>query len=282
MNFIIPVQAFVPQLESLHNLLALSLATASPTRLLFTSSIGAAIGTTLSQKIAMIPESPVESPTHVPATGYGRSKLIGERMVEAAVFSSSARATVLRLGQIAPSLNLGSHLWNPNESIPLMVRSSLTTGVLPNRMSGGANTCSWLAVDTVSKAVLEIGHLCGRENEVAGREPSIVYNIVHPRPFSWGNDFLPALKAAGLVFEPVDYRAWLEKLKVSEQRVEKNPSRKLLELWDERGGATAEERGEMQFVTTQAETESAALRNAGGYVEKKMVKALVDAWRDVW
>jgi thioester reductase-like protein len=274
------VQSFVPQLAALHNLIALSLSTQSPARLLFISSIGAAIpAPSPHQKVTIIPETPVISPSHIPGTGYGRSKLIGERMIEAAVSSYNARATVLRVGQVVPSLTEGSQLWNPNESIPLLVRSAITTGSLPGTMSaGGTDMCSWIPVDVLSKAILDIGFEDLRDGETS----SLVYNLVHPRTFSWGKDFLPALKDAGMAFEIVDYKTWLEKVRGSEEDVRKNPSRKLLDLWEEQARATGEMRGEVLFSTVESERRSEALRNAGSFVENGMVKALVEAWREVW
>jgi thioester reductase-like protein len=279
-NFTLPVQSFTPQLASLHNLISLSLSTHSPAHLLFISSIGAAItAPSPNQRVTIIPETPVISPSHIPGTGYGRSKLIGERMVETAVSSYNARATVLRVGQVVPSLTEGSQLWNPNESIPLMARSALTTGSLPGTMSaGGTDICSWIPADVLSKAILEIGFDDLNESEA----PSLVYNLVHPRMFSWGKDFLPALKDAGMVFEIVDYGTWLQNVRGSEEDVKKNPSRKLLEFWEGQARAAGEMRGEVLFSTVEAERRSETLRNAGSFVENGMVKALVETWREVW
>jgi hypothetical protein len=144
--------------------------------------------------------------------------------------------------------------------------------------AGGTDMCSWIPVDVLSKAILEIGFEDLRDGETS----SLVYNLVHPRTFSWGKDFLPALKDAGMTFEIVDYKTWLEKLRGSEEDVRKNPSRKLLDLWEEQARATGEMRGEVLFSTVESERRSEALRNAGSFVENGMVKALVEAWREVW
>lgn len=296
-NFTLSVQSFVPQLAGLYNLIDLSLSTHSPTRLLFISSIGAAItGPSADQEITMIPESPAPL-THLPTTGYGCSKLIGERMVEAAASSYNARATVLRVGQIVPCLTEGSHLWNPNESIPLLVRTALTTGSLPRSMSaGGMDLCSWIPVDITSKAILEIGFYVGGpgcngniKDKAASDiyvQESLVHNLVHPRPFSWVKEFLPALKKSGLVFETVDYRTWLDKVKSSEADVKKNPSRKLLAFWETQAKAASNSvgntSGEVLFATKRSENISQTLRSAERFVDSGIVKALVDAWKEVW
>lgn len=190
-----------------------------------------------------------------------------------------ARATILRIGQIVPSAKSGSMLWNPNEMIPLMVRSAWSTGVLPDS-PGGADSCSWIDVDSLSQAILEIGRL---DRLVAGGADSekqrLVYNLVHARPFSWKDDFLPALKKAGLDFEVVGRQTWLEKLRTSEKNIEKNPSRKLLSFWEAR---TIDGEGSgIKFETTAAEGESDAMKNAGKVVDEEYVAKLLRTWRDV-
>ena len=230
-----------------------------------------------------IPEAPIQELSHASPTGYARSKLIAERMIENAVANSGADATILRIGQIVPSMTSGSMLWNPDEMIPSMVRSALPTGVLPNRPGvGGSDACSWIEVDVLSQAILEIGGI--GKIEVGSKERRLVYNLVHPHLFSWHSAFLPALQAAGLEFETVSWDAWLRKLKDSEQDVGKNPSRKLLGFWEAaRAGGTKELGGkEVVFETKAAEARSESLRMAGSVVDGTYVGGLLEAWKEIW
>jgi hypothetical protein len=71
--------------------------------------------------------------------------------------------------------------------------------------------------------------------------------------FLGGGIFLPALKDAGMVFEIVDYGTWLEKVRESEEDVKRQPSRKLLDFWEEQARVTGEMRGEVLFSTVEAE-----------------------------
>jgi len=97
----------------------------------------------------IIPEAPITDLRHASPSGYARSKVLAERMIENAVASSSASATTLRIGQTVPAKTSGSQLWYPNEMILLMVQSALTTDALPET-PGSSDQCSWIDVDTLS------------------------------------------------------------------------------------------------------------------------------------
>jgi hypothetical protein len=161
--------------------------------------------------------------------------------------------------------------------IPLMVRSALTTGALPET-PGSSGQCSWIDVDTLAKTILDIGDV----GQLGGKTESsrLVYNLVHPRPFSWKEDFLPALKNTGLDFEVTSWRGWLEKLKNSERDVKKNHSRKLLGFWEE--GSRRDGTRVVTFETTAAEAKSEAMKAAESIVDGDYVAGLVAAWKAVW
>ncbi len=278
------MRSFTPQLGALQNLISLSLSSpfSEPAKVLFCSSVGTAIATPAPQSgtEVVISEVPIKELTDAWPTGYARSKLIAERILEKAVTVDGAHATILRIGQIIPSPKSGSQLWNPNEMVPLMVRSALSTGSLPDT-PGSADRCSWIDVDALSAAILDIGTLERVSLEQAeSKRSQLVYNLVHPRAFSWKDDFIPALKAAGLDFEVVDRKTWLEKLRNSEMDIEKNPSRKLLGFWEAQDN---NERGkDVIFETQAAEAQSEAMKKMGKVVDEEYVAKLLQAWRAVW
>jgi len=210
-------------------------------------------------------------------TGYARSKLIAERMIEKAVTSYNANAIILRIGQIVPAKKSGLRLWNPSEMIPLLVRSALSTRALPDSI-GGSDSCSWIDVDTLSQAIIEIGDMKKLDGDVGGGK--LVYNLVHPRPMSWKGDFLPALEKAGLVFEVVSWEHWMERLKSSEKDVEENPSRKLLGFWEAK--EEGERRIEVIFETDTATEMSNALKTAETLIDGKYAEELLKAWHLAW
>jgi thioester reductase-like protein len=282
-NFALPLSSFALQLASLQNLLsfALSTRTPQPAHLLFCSSIGAAMGTT---PPTTIPAARLVL-SQASATGYARSKLVAEHILENAVKQHGARATILRIGQVVPSRKEGSNLWNQNEAIPLVVRSATVLGVLPDRLGSG-DRCSWLEADTLAKAVLDLSGIdqIDYPNDPGNDKymPQLVYNLVNPRTFSWRDEWLPALRAAGLNFETVTHSAWLQQLAQSSSDLSKNPSRKLLQFWEEQSGNAGDMVDEMQFDTELAEKASPALRTTERVVDGDLASSLVEAWQKVW
>lgn len=190
---------------------------------------------------------------------------MAEKVVEKAVTDSGARATILRIGQIIPSQSAGSKLWNPSEAVPLLLRSALTTVVLSDSIGGG-EMCSWLPVDTLAKRILDLADFQARGDcigfETAGERKQLVYNVVHPHPFSWVESFLPALRSARFQFDVVSYAAWLDRLASSEKDLEKNPSRKLPGYWEKEHDARHFGHGKLKFETKEAERKSRTLRQA--------------------
>lgn len=274
-NFALPLSSFEPQLASLQQLLAFSLSVRAsrPAYLLFCSSIGAAMGT---PPPAIIPAAPLAL-TQASNTGYSMSKLVAERIIENAVKCFGARATVLRIGQIVPSRRVGSKLWNPNEAIPLMVRSAIVLGALPDR-TGSGDACAWFEVDVLAEAVIDLSMLSAKPGTAA----ELVYNLVNPRSFSWRDKFLPALSAAGLVFETIPYSIWLKRLAESSSDVSKNPTRKLLGFWDEQYRKSGHLVGEVRFDTKLTGQAILVIGLAGVVVEGDLVNAFVEAWKEIW
>ncbi|KAI4149890.1 MAG: hypothetical protein L6R39_002393 [Caloplaca ligustica] len=149
-NFQLALTSFEPHIRGLHNLLQLSLSSPyrTPARLLFCSSVSTALGTPAPAKI---PEAIIEDLDHASDMGYGRSKLVGEHVVAAAVERFGAQASVLRIGQVAGDTRYG--MWNDTEAIPSVVRGALTMGMLPEAKI----RCVWLPVDILADIVFELG-----------------------------------------------------------------------------------------------------------------------------
>ena len=175
-----------------------------PARFVFCSSISAALDTPAP---ARIPEAPIKSLGQVSHTGYAASKLVGERIVQAAVENHGARATVLRIGQVVGDTKVG--VWKDTEAFPLIIRSAVTMGILPKIDM----TCQWLPVDTLAEAVLEIVGLSdGQWKTENGRQ--LIYNVLSPHTFSWTPELCSALHATNLsAFEDVSFKDWLAHLR---------------------------------------------------------------------
>lgn len=277
-NFALPITSFAQQLSGLQNLLALSLSvtTPAPARILFCSSVGAAMATpgTSESSSPVVAEAPIPRLTDATPTGYAQSKLVGERIIQAAVEKAGAAATILRIGQIVPAREIGSQLWSESEAVPLMVRSALVVEALPEELGGGRDECRWLMADDLAKTIVELAGIGATEE----KPEELVYNLVHPKTFSWKNEFLPKLKEAGLKFETVSYAEWLDKLRGSSSDVVKNPSKKLLEFWE----AATRDRKEVVFQTQKAVKDSRAFEAAGLVSERDMISRMLEAWKSVW
>jgi thioester reductase-like protein len=128
-NFNLRIRSFEQQhIRGLSNLLnlCLSVRAQSPAQFFFCSSISAAAGTPLPATIA---EGPVPELAHAQNMGYARSKLVAERIVQAAAEKTGMVAKVLRVGQIVGDTDLG--IWNTTEAIPLMIQSAISMHALP-------------------------------------------------------------------------------------------------------------------------------------------------------
>ncbi|KAL4924554.1 uncharacterized protein BDV17DRAFT_284616 [Aspergillus undulatus] len=273
-NFTLGVRSFEAQhikgVHNLHNLINLCLSSdrASPAQFYFCSSISAAAGTPLPATIA---EAPVPELAHAQGMGYARSKLVAERIVQAAAKETGMVAKVLRVGQIADD---SVRKWNITEAIPLMLQTAQTLKALPAL----DETPSWLPVDIVADAVLDLANLNDTRSPALtqfSHDPDTVYHIQNARTFRWTEDLLPALKAAGLDFEVFEKRQWVQRLREGDRDPKRNPAIKLLDN-DNPG------RSGLLFEMEKSEAANPALRGGVELIESGLIRKFVNAWRREW
>ncbi|KAL9607296.1 MAG: hypothetical protein Q9167_007777 [Letrouitia subvulpina] len=311
-NFQLPLSAFDPSLQGLQNLLLLSLDVkrSRPARFVFCSSISAALGTT---PPAQIPEAPIMELDQASQTGYAQSKLIAEHIIERAVEEAGVDATILRIGQVAADTESG--IWNDGEAYPLLIKSALTMGILPQLDL----TCHWLPVNVLARSILQIEGFAANENKngrsrsststVNGQQQQKhdvngfadgggrwlrVFNLVSPRGFSWTDDLLPALSAAGLSFRPVSVETWIHRLRrlsragadAEEHHAadpKLNPAIKLVDFFAETFGNRREGQEEgIVFETKDAERAAPALREAESILDNGLLEKTVGVWMEKW
>jgi thioester reductase-like protein len=222
-NFTLGVRSFERHhICGTHNLINFCLRSKlhTPARFFFCSSVSVASNT---PKPASIPESVIENLGYASELGYGRSKLVTEHITRNAMRQTGMQARVLRIGQL--SGDTVSAQWNDTEALPLMFRSALTIGALPELNE----SLSWLPVNKCAQAIADIA----MQRAATPKDIDLVYNIVNPKSFSWKTDLLPSLKqdSALPAFQLVPPQEWLQRLTSSEQDPEKNPSIKLVEFW---------------------------------------------------
>ena len=201
-------------IAGVHNLLSLCLAgdKSQPAAFSFCSSVSA-----MARFPGQIVPETLPEFSWAQGMGYAQSKAVAEHICMRAAQTRGIPARVLRVGQIIADTRFG--LWNATEAIPMMLQSALTIGALPRLPENP----SWLPVDTVAQAVMEIG--------LAPTSSGFVTNVTNSQTFDWTADLLPALRAAGLVFEEVSPREWVRRLRASNPDPEANPPIKLVDFF---------------------------------------------------
>lgn len=281
-NFTLGVRSFESQhIKGVHNLINLCLSSerSSPAQFYFCSSVSSAAGTPLP---ATISEAPVPKLAHAHDMGYARSKLVAERIVQAAAEKTGMVAKVLRVGQIVGDTVKGK--WNTTEAIPLMLQTAHTLKALPAL----DETPSWLPVDVVADAILDLASL--NESSVSGsailrqfsHDPSTVYHVQNSRTFKWTEELLPALKEAGLDFEILPQRQWVQHLREGEQDPQKNPAIKLLDFFADKYDNDMPGRAGLVFEMEKSEAASPSLKGGVELIESGLIKKFVDSWRGEW
>ncbi|KAH7184539.1 uncharacterized protein B0J16DRAFT_355259 [Fusarium flagelliforme] len=177
--------------------------------------------------------------------GYAQSKSVAENLCARAA-EAGVNARVLRIGQIVADTTHG--IWNAQEGVPMMMQTAVTIGALPKL----TETPSWLPVDTVAEAVVDISLSdCG----------SVFTNVTNPRSFDWTRDLLPALRQAGLTFDELEPKEWVQRLRASNPDPAANPPIKLVDFF-----ASKYDKDEFSpskpFATAKACALSPALANA--------------------
>lgn len=246
-----------------------------PARLAFISSISAAAGT---PSPARVSETLVRDPSHAQNMGYARSKWVAEHIVHAAATATGMEARVLRSGQIIGDSVAGR--WNATEAIPLMLRAAETLGVLPalDEMP------SWLPVDKSAQAVLELSGLAVQGTQTSAYfqrsdEADVVYHVQNPTTVRWTEDVLPALRVAGLSFEIVGQREWVQRLRDGEQDPTKNPTVKLLDFFAEKYDNDKPGRSGLVFETHRTESRSKAIGQGYDVVRSGLLARSVESWK---
>jgi thioester reductase-like protein len=252
-NFNMGVSSFENQLQGTRNLL--DFAFKARARFFLVSSVSAAV-----RSGNVVPESHLRKLSDAQEMGYARSKLVAERLCLHAE-QAGLDARVLRVGQIVGDTQVGQ--WNATEAIPLMIRSAVTIGALPTL----SDTLTWLPIDVVAKAMVEICH---------SQKPHDVYHVVNPKSFNWTRDLLPMLRSAGLDFEQVSPQKWLARLEASNPDPAINPTIKLLEFF--RAKYSAPKAGPAVLFETQVtEAVSESLRRVGA-PDAALIAKMVKYW----
>lgn len=173
---------------------------------------------------------------------------------------------VHRVAQVVGDTDNG--IWNATEAIPLLIQGALSTGALPAL----EDTPTWLPVNIVAKVVLELTFV-----PPADAPLNALFHVVNPNTIHWTNDLLPALKEAGLEFDIVGKRDWVDRLRKSDPDPVKNPTFKLVDFFAKKYDNDRVGKG-LYYRTELARALSPTLRDIG-VVDTKLISKFVDYWR---
>ncbi|KAK9776034.1 putative gluconokinase [Seiridium cardinale] len=199
--------------------------------------------------------------------GYAQSKSVAEAICARAAERAGIPVRVLRIGQIVADTAHG--IWNATEGVPMVIQSALTVGALPRLREDP----SWTPVDVVAQGVAEIS---------LSDAGSAFTNVTNHRTFSWIDHLLPALQEAGLRFEEVEPKEWVQRLRASNPDPVANPPIKLVDFF-----ASKYDKDEFapskQYVTETARSLSRTLNNGWQldqeFVNKFISQFLSGAWK---
>ncbi|KAK5086806.1 hypothetical protein LTR05_003974 [Lithohypha guttulata] len=229
-------------------LLCLAAQTPKPASFNFCSSVSTVART----PGPIVPEALPESLACAQAMGYAQSKLVTEHIIAKAAQQTGMAARVLRVGQIVADQTHG--IWNDTEAIPLMLQAATTIGALPTLNERPR----WLPVDVVASSVNDIS--------LSGSSKAF-FNVVNPNTFHWTQDLLPNLKQAGLTFEKVPQREWIQRLRESNPDVEANPTFKLVEFFASKYDHDREAKAGLDYETKAVEELSPAIRDCAALTQ---------------
>ncbi|KAL8678453.1 MAG: hypothetical protein Q9186_005191 [Xanthomendoza sp. 1 TL-2023] len=234
-NFNEPLISFAENLRSVRTLANISATGSCRPHLVFISSISSCgpWGPSIEHG-AEIPEAAVTNLDAALAFGYGESKMVAERLLDAASRRHGIRVSVLRIGQIAGPSEPDNSSWPDRDVVVAMLKTSKSIGLVPDNLPD----VDWIPIDKISKIIVEIS-VSTRHDKHNSPE---YFNIVNPYPVPWGRLLNPVERFCGSNARLVPLAEWLAMLQsidnIDAQKRESMPALRTLRFFvklDERG-----------------------------------------------
>ncbi|TKX20647.1 AMP-binding enzyme-like protein 1 [Elsinoe australis] len=208
--------------------------------------------------------------------GYGESKHVAGKLLDAAAETSGVPATVVRVGQLAGPVE-GHGEWNRQEWLPSLVSSSQALGKVPRRL-GNMDVVDWVPVDVAARVMVELA-TGEKVDEKMVDERAGIFHLVNPKTVSW-QELCPVVqeyyKGKGVDLEAVGFGEWLEALKkvpATREDAERVPGVKLVDFYE----GLAAPQGLPRLMTEKTEASSDTLRNS-----EPVTAAMMKKWLDQW
>lgn len=185
-NFNATLAQMEPQLYGVRRFIDFAAESRHGALIFFVSTIGAVGALRNAEHGGEVMENVVEDWNTAGGLGYGQSKLIAERMLEAAAKRARVPSAICRVGQVAgPTTAKG--VWQKQEALPSLIISSKYLGCLPASM-GSLGIVDWIPVDLIARSMVE---LCFATS--LSEDRALVYHTVNPHRATW-KDFVPFLE----------------------------------------------------------------------------------------
>ncbi|KAL8782953.1 MAG: hypothetical protein Q9195_009526, partial [Heterodermia aff. obscurata] len=239
-----------------------SMASARSPRIMFVSSASAVGNWIIMHKSRgemppPIPETIITEYDAAQQMGYGESKHVAERILDAANREAGAPVTILRVGQIAGSTLLNDIAWPQQEWIPSMIKTCESMGKVPGELTDVA----WIPVDKLADVISEIIHSDSHTRVADTR----VYNLVNLKAVAWRELVGTIQEHLGLKGPKtaVSLLHWIAELEKSDRTdlvaLRDKPALKLLDLFAEIQAGNSE----LAFDTKNGTQASQTMRGLG-------------------
>lgn len=241
-NFNISVSSFEPHIQGVRHLVDFASAAAKRVPIIFVSTVGTATAWTSPEPV---PERSLDD-LAVADMGYGRSKMAGSMILDAAAARSGVPAASVRVGQVAGPRG-AKGMWNKQEYIPSLIASSVYLGVLPDKL-GPADVVDWTPIEDIAGLILDVSGVTVKQpiSAISG-----YYHGVNPAKTKW-SELATTLAQyyQGRIRKLVGLDEWVDALRASESAtadVDKNPAIKLLDTYESMSQASRAGFGHVDF-----------------------------------
>ncbi|KAL9095877.1 MAG: hypothetical protein Q9165_001874 [Trypethelium subeluteriae] len=265
MNFKMGLQSYDASFRSLQNLIQLARKARfyqydRKPRVLFISSVSTVGNYPVVKGESLVPETPVEDSAWTLELGYGKAKLVCEKIVQRTTEDyPEIEAGLVRVGQISGASN---GYWNTNEHFVAICASSQKIGKFPD-LHG---TFSWIPVDAAAKALSEIlfDH----------RPLQLVYHLENPVRQGWEEAVKLISRELNIPNSSIiPLQRWLD-LVASAPGLD-NPASSLINFL--RNDFLKMSCGSMVLDTSSSRSVSSTMANMGP-VEEHTIKAYLSYW----
>jgi thioester reductase-like protein/aryl carrier-like protein len=204
-DFNLALPSFEENVRSTKQLISLSATSKLRPRIVFISSISSTgVFAPQDSPRKTIPEGIVEDLSTTMNIGYAESKHVAEHVLS----RSGVPATIIRMGQLAPSSIEGT--CPKDDVVSVFLQTCKTSKMLA---SDFVDLVNWVPVDQAAAIVSEIV-----QAQIVEKEALQFYNVVHPRPQSWSSVIDTVRAWCGEETRIVSMTDWVDELQQAEVR----------------------------------------------------------------